>query len=1765
MGLIFGVGISILPTSVIAEDLYAPLYTNVVAGGTLNLASDITAHSTGSNTNEAAIVFEGDGTLNGSGGVTVNNVSDEEVLGSYNIAAIAAFTNDASGEAVTFTITNNNIGAIRVVNDQSGYYGSTYKGTEASGVFATLQNDLNHTVSIAATAGRSSVTTGTADAHAGAYGIWGINGSLNSDITLSALAGSATNTHGNADAYAEVYGVGKNIASNLTGTITAFGTGGTAISSSNGTANAYGEVYGVGENIGGDMTGEISATATGGIAKQVNNSSGSEEGEGQKEMESNKADAYALASGVNGNIGHNFDGTITANATGGSATSLNQDANAYGEVYGIGGGVSNNMTGTITATATGGTATSSNGNAYAYGDVYGVGGDIGGNMDGTIILTSICGLASSSNGMVYSDGYVYGVDGDINGSLGGTIQATATGGIASSSNNTVDANGYVYGVNGDIDGNMNGIITTTANAGTATSSASANAYGEAYGVKGNINSNMTGTITATATGGTANQVNNNSEPEDGKSQKAMESDGINAYGEAYGVKGNIDGNMDGTIAATATGGTTSSSNKNAYAYGEADGVGGDIKGNITGSITATARGGSATSLNTADAHGDASGVRNVLGSVENDITVLAEGGDAHGLDAAKASADAFGVHSKVHNNMGGNITSTATGGTASSLTDNAVANGLACGVAGPIFSNMTGSITATATAGTATSSNGAVNATGYAAGVDEGHIGGDMTGTITAMGTGGSASTFSHSANASGTAHGVGGIGGNMDGTISTTATGGNASSLNSYAHSYAEAMGVGSQINGNMKGIITASATGGTAGTSNNFATAYGKAYGVSGNINSNMTGTITATATGGAATSSNRYTQAYGEANGVRQGVNGNMDGTITATATGGAATSSNEVAYAYGIAFGVHNSVGNNMDGNITLTARGGLAMSENSQADAYGYASGIKQIIGNMDGDITVNAIGGEASSLLGFANACGKAYGVNGNINSNMTGTITATATGGIAKQLNNSSASEADKAQKLAESKIDAHAFASGVIGSIGHNFDGTIIATATGGNATSSNISADADSFASGAGEGIAGDMTGTITTTATGGTANSSNGVASAVGRAYGAGGMLGVYGDLAGTITAIATGGTATSENAGADASASAYGIGENSNLFNGDFSGKIRVHATGGVAQGSGENIVRAKTIAYGINATDITITNFSGSIVATAIAGIEKRIGDDGIMETLSSVTARGISANNKLSLNAHDGLIQAQVFAPEGYVLPEEEKKSATSIWGGSGADSVTLSRMSLIGDINLNGDENNISIQDDTEIYGNIYATGGALKLDVDSGILSFTDTASIRDLNGYSVKVNSNAGLGVALYAANAETTNAALSIDGALNITQGATLSAKPAPGESGAGIIGETFIAITAENTLQEGATFVQAESSLFTIEITNINNSVYINPTALKQQDAPISSSILASVGTLNSIMNNLSKQLRSKRMFVQQNGKAPAPQGASGPAMHDEGSKGEWSIYLRQFNDLGGVDSDGKVAGYDWKTYGFLLGTEKQLGENMLIGISGGAAWSDLDGTANSGSGDSELFNGSIYGNYFKDNWYTEFGLSYGRSGNDTRRIDTAGGVYDGDYDSDLFGSWFEGGYAFEISPSFTLEPYGRMAYIHGEHDGYTERAVTGTAPMVVSSSSSDNLITELGLRASNDWTFENESIFRLGFFAGWRQEWLDDVISVNTSLLGINQKARTPEADSAALILGVDADWYITNAWSIGLRYEPTFSGNWHNHAINGMLKYRF
>jgi uncharacterized protein with beta-barrel porin domain len=959
------------------------------------------------------------------------------------------------------------------------------------------------------------------------------------------------------------------------------------------------------------------------------------------------------------------------------------------------------------------------------------------------------------------------------------------------------------------------------------------------------------------------------------------------------------------------------------------------------------------------------------------------------------------------------------------------------------------------------------------------------------------------------------------------------------------------------MTGQINVSADAGTASAASDGAnaTAYAQvdatAYGINGDVVGDGTGIISAAATGGLATSaaynSTANAHAIAAAEALARGINGNVTGdigTIVATATGGTATATGVYAYArsHATANGIHGeqTVGD-IIGSIDAAATGGTATatstgsigSSYASADASAYAYGISDevFIGDVTGSIRATATGGTAVSSR-EATAVARAYGIEGDMTGDITGTIDATATGGTATADVNANA--------------DAYAAAYGMYGDLNGDLNGAVTATGIGGTATATDGNASAGTSALGIRGDVTGNVGGTIDATAFGGSASSpvfgpGASDAFAITYTFVCGLREDVTGDINGTINSTAFGGTTTGNFV--DARVYSYGIWGD---FMGDVTGTINARAAGGTSTGGSS--VDAKADAYGIYGDTVQINNFSGTISATAVAGLETLSAPaDPIasintiepliivpMGTLSRANAYGIYAEDTLYLNAPTGSIHAAIEVPAGYTLMDlPEGSAAYAICGGTGDDMVRLGNMDIVGDIDLRTGNNDLYIFGKTRVKGNVTATGG---------------------YNNYSFE----------LYENPADLRNSKLMVDGRVSEPNGASIAAYAAPGQTARNIVGKKYEVITATDGVE--GTFVENAKSMFDLKVEQSDTNVVITATGVKGQtgsSTPSANSVSkATVHAARTVMYDLSAHSSAMRTFLRGIDSADAaPEGPAGPEV-DKLKNGEWMLFARQVNDFGSQDSDGGIAGYDWQTSGFMLGTERLLTPNLVAGLSGGGTWTDLDGKEGAGGGSSDMFVTSLNLNWFTETWFAESGLCYAHADNDAQRIATDDQYYTGDYNSDLYGGWLEFGYT-KTGKKYSMEPYFRTSYIHGRHDGYEDEG--GSNPLTVDSHETDNCQIETGLRARRDWAMKNGDRLGIEMKAAWRHELMDDSVSANGSLLGVDQSLRSPSADRDALALGIKTDWVMSDAITVGVEYAPTIAGNWHNHALNGMVKYEF
>ena len=851
-----------------------------------------------------------------------------------------------------------------------------------------------------------------------------------------------------------------------------------------------------------------------------------------------------------------------------------------------------------------------------------------------------------------------------------------------------------------------------------------------------------------------------------------------------------------------------------------------------------------------------------------------------------------------------------------------------------------------------------------------------------------------------------------------------------------------------------------------------------------------------------------------------------------------------------------------------------------------------------GEASATAVGGAAISA-GRADAGAKAWGSDAHfVQENFSGEIAVFAQGGFASSKDVEIAYEESDDMRL---DTIASAFAYGVDGDVNTtNFTGAILVQGIGGNteqeisSTGLSVTNNVSSEAGGVGGKLtAMNFSGEISAKSRAGSATlytSGEGEyelgINATAHAYGIKGTdhytESLYvDDFSGKISATAVGGDATIGMIGtggihsdytdvATVAASAYAISA-PEIDVHHLSGDIDASATGGSvlistgwsAPASFTTDVDMDAVAVGILGERVIISNFTGNITAAATAGKSTvYLGTEPV--GIAQATGIEVAADDggQLYLNAQSGSIKAIIHAPEGVSptnLPPESYAHAIS--SGFGADTLLLGDVEIVGDLSMGGGEDLVEIYGNTRMQGDIYTGEGEIDFRISTGVLTPIGHVRMGGLRNSSLQIDASGGLDFELYEDPADPQNSLLDVEGGVVADAGATIAAAPAAGVTAASLTGNRYEVIRSTDGIN--GEFDVSVQSLLDLAITNSANSVWITPLGtVAEQESPVVAVSAASVNALKTVMNGVTHQNASYRNSGSASG---APQGAAGPAsVSPLAERGEWLIYVRQINDMGGIDSDGNLSGYDWRTHGFLVGAENLLGDQLLIGAAAAGSWTDLDSSAQGNDGSSDMASMAVYGNWFTDAWYTEAGLGYGHAWSDTTRMDDLMDVYQGDYESDLFGSWIEIGGLMALSDSFHFEPFGRLSYVNAEDGGYTETGA-GSAPMTLDDNRTESLETKLGVRGINQWELENNGLLRAGFLVGAQYEWLDNVVVANASLLGANQQVRTPESDRAALMLGFMADWLIADTLSLGIEYAPTFSGNWQNHSVVGSLKYKF
>ena len=279
---------------------------------------------------------------------------------------------------------------------------------------------------------------------------------------------------------------------------------------------------------------------------------------------------------------------------------------------------------------------------------------------------------------------------------------------------------------------------------------------------------------------------------------------------------------------------------------------------------------------------------------------------------------------------------------------------------------------------------------------------------------------------------------------------------------------------------------------------------------------------------------------------------------------------------------------------------------------------------------------------------------------------------------------------------------------------------------------------------------------------------------------------------------------------------------------------------------------------------------------------------------------------------------------------------------------------------------------------------------------------------------------------------------------------------------------------------------------------------------------------------------------------------------AEGTRDRDAGSVGIWG---RGYGTFGDNDGDSNAPGFDQKQFGFAAGVDVAVAKGAVLGIAGGYSDSDLDFD---GGNDLEYegFQVAAYGSFSPGPWYLDGMASYAWYDNDSRRA-TIGGTAKGDYDSEVFATYAETGYAFEVE-RFTVTPFLGVGYTYAETDSFTETGA-GAFDLRVGSSDAESLTSTLGVdlsaRLKMSWDVFLVPEIRLG----WEHEYLDDQQSVGVNFAGMPASSYTvlssQVADDSAVI-GAGFTVEMGPVWELFLDYDGKLNRDYSQHAVSGGVK---
>lgn len=270
------------------------------------------------------------------------------------------------------------------------------------------------------------------------------------------------------------------------------------------------------------------------------------------------------------------------------------------------------------------------------------------------------------------------------------------------------------------------------------------------------------------------------------------------------------------------------------------------------------------------------------------------------------------------------------------------------------------------------------------------------------------------------------------------------------------------------------------------------------------------------------------------------------------------------------------------------------------------------------------------------------------------------------------------------------------------------------------------------------------------------------------------------------------------------------------------------------------------------------------------------------------------------------------------------------------------------------------------------------------------------------------------------------------------------------------------------------------------------------------------------------------------------------------------------NIWAQVFGNDIDQDNRGGYTGYDANSYGLVIGADKEVENDITVGLAFTFANSDVDSKATfDTSTDIKSYQLSAYlSKQLKENYFFESIFSYARNNNESTRNIAGGSTAYADFDSDIVQAQFSVGKSMNMG-EYTIIPKAKLSYIHVNTDKYTETGA-GALNLTVDTDNLDKFEAYAGTTITRSSQLDSGALFTPEFRIGLTHGFGDETVDISSSLQGggnFNTTGLKPASTSLDTGFGLgytSAD----KMTEVRFDYDLTTKSDYLKHA--GMLTYK-